>query len=112
MGRQWLELDYDPPLPVSTVRIYEVCVPGALSSIVGVDEQGAELELWSGVDPTTTPGVFECPVPATPFRVRTLRLVLDTSRRAGWSEIDAVELVGPGGRAWASAARASSSFGR
>jgi hypothetical protein len=44
--------------------------------------------------------------------VRSLRLTLDTDRRPGWSEIDAVEIDGPDGRAWASAARARGSFGR
>jgi hypothetical protein len=36
--------------------------------------------------------------------------VLDTSR-PGWNEIDAVELVGPDGRAWAVRAVASSNYG-
>jgi hypothetical protein len=47
----------------------------------------------------------------TPYRVRVLRLTLDTDLRPGWSEIDAVELIGPDGRAWASSATASSSYG-
>jgi hypothetical protein len=112
MGPQWLELDYDPPRAASSVRIFEVCVAGAIASVVAIDEDGGRHELWSGVDPTASPGVFECSFPATSFRVRTLRLTLDTNRSSGWSEIDAVELVGPDGRAWASSARASSSFGR
>jgi len=112
MGQQWLELDYDPPLAANAVRIFEVCVPGAITTVVARDERGAPVELWSGVDPTTSPGVFALEFPATSFRVRTLRLTLDTNRARGWSEIDAVELIGPEGRAWASAARASSSYGR
>jgi len=111
MGMQWLELDYEPPRLASGVRIHEVCVAGALASVVALDERGTRHELWSGVDPTTQPGVFELEFPTTAFRVRTLRLTLDTNRRPGWSEIDAVELVGPEGRAWASGARASSSYG-
>jgi hypothetical protein len=112
MGVQWLELDYLPPRRASQVRIFEVCVPGALASVTALDERGSAHVLWSGMDPTTTPGVFELDLPLTSFRVKTLRLTLDTDRRPGWSEIDAVELVGPDGRAWASAARASSTFGQ
>lgn len=112
MGLQWLELGYDPPLRASAVRVFEVCVPGALASLVALDEQGSRHELWAGVDPTGAPGVLELAFPATSFRVRALLLTLDTNRRAGWSEIDAVELVGPDGRAWAASARASSSYGR
>lgn len=112
MGIQWLELGYDPPLFASSVRIFEVCVPGAIASVTALDERGRAHELWEGLDPTAQPGVFELSFAPTSFRVRTLRLTLDTSRRPGWSEIDAVELVGSEGRAWASSARASSSFGR
>ena len=112
MGLQWLELDYDPPLAASSARIFEVCVPGAIASVSSLDERGGRHELWSGLDPTAAPGVFELEFALTPFRVRTLRLTLDTDRRQGWSEIDAVELVGPSGRTWASGARASSSYGR
>ena len=112
MGMQWIDLGYDPPLAASVVRIFEVCVPGAISAVSALDERGNRHELWSGVDPTPTPGVFELTIPLTSFRVQRLRLTLDTDRRPGWSEIDAVELVGPEGRAWASSASASSSYGR
>ena len=56
--------------------------------------------------------MFEVSFATTSFRVSALRITLDTSRRPGWSEIDAVELVGPAGRAWASSAGASSSYGQ
>lgn len=111
MGLQWLELTYDPPLRASQVRIFEVNVAGAISAVVATDVGGNEHELWSGVDPTSTPGVFELGVGPTSYRVASLRLTLDTNRHPDWSEIDAVELVGPDGRAWATSARASSSFG-
>ncbi len=111
MGEQWLELVYDPPLRASAVRVFEVCVPGAVAAIIATDERNGRHELWSGTDPTSSPGVFDVQFAATPFRVKGLRLVLDTNRRSGWSEIDAVELVGPDGRAWAVTARASSYFG-
>jgi hypothetical protein len=110
MGTQWLELGYDPPRRANGLRIHEVCVPGAIAAVLATDTNGRRHELWSGLDPTATPGVFELWFTPTDYAVRSVRLVLDTDRRPGWSEIDAVELIGPDGRAFASAAHASSSF--
>ncbi|MGH7163676.1 MAG: hypothetical protein ACREID_09335, partial [Planctomycetota bacterium] len=111
-GLQWLELVYDPPRRASAVRIHEVNVPGGVAEVETVDESGTRRTVWRGVDPTATPGLFEAAFPATSYRVRRVRIVLDTSRRPGWEEIDAVELAGPDGRAWAAGASASSIYGQ
>jgi hypothetical protein len=55
--------------------------------------------------------VFEIRFAPTGFRVRAVRIVLDTNKRPGWCEIDAVELLGPDGSSWAQDATASSSYG-
>jgi hypothetical protein len=55
--------------------------------------------------------VFELRFAPTAWRVKAVRLVLDTDKRPGWCEIDAVELFGPDGSAWAHDATASSSYG-
>jgi hypothetical protein len=112
MGLQWLELTYDPPLVASGARVHEVNVAGCLERVEARDTSGATHVLWTGPDPLERPGVLELSFPATPAPVRSLRLVLDTDRCPGWCEIDAVELIGPGRRAWASAATASSYFGQ
>jgi hypothetical protein len=109
-GTEWLELSYDPPRRASAVRIFEVNVAGAVVGVETVDEGGTRRTVWKGADPTTTPGVFEVSFAQTGYRVRAVRIVFDTARRGGWEEIDAVELVGPEGRAWASGASASSSY--
>jgi hypothetical protein len=109
-GAEWLELSYDPPRRASAVRIFEVYVAGGVVGVETVDEGGTRRTVWKGADPTTTPGVFEVSFAQTGYRVRAVRIVLDTSRRGGWEEIDAVELIGPEGRAWASGASASSSY--
>ncbi|MBL8863279.1 MAG: hypothetical protein JNK02_14880 [Planctomycetes bacterium] len=112
MGLQWLELSYAPPRRASGLRIHEVCVAGAVVRVIGIDAQGTERELWSGADPTSTPGVFALDFAATAWAVARVRIVLDTDRAAGWNEIDAVELVGPDGSAWATGAAASSWYGQ
>lgn len=110
MGLQWLELGYRTPMRVDRIRIYEVNSAGAVVRVDAVDERGGRHRLWKGVDPTRRPGVFEIRIPATKLKMRTLRITLDTNLGAGWNEIDAVELVGPDGRQWASTATASSTF--
>ena len=111
MGLQWIQLGYEPPLRAHAVRIHEVNVAGAVTRVLAYDAEGNEHLLWSGTDPTRVPGVFELHFPLTPYRVAGLRVEIDTSRGRGWEEIDAVELVGPDGSAWASSASASSSYG-
>jgi len=109
-GPEWLELAYDPPRRASGVRIFEVLTAGGVIGIETVSEGGARQSVWQGTDPTASPGVFEVSFPATSYRVRAVRILLDTSKHSGWEEIDAVELTGPDGRAWASGASASSSY--
>ncbi|MHC4848839.1 MAG: hypothetical protein ACYTEG_10340 [Planctomycetota bacterium] len=110
MGLQWLELGYRSAMRVGRIRIHEVNSPGAVIRVDGVDERGRRHRLWAGDDPTRRPGVFEIRIKPTQLRMKAIRVTLDTNRRAGWNEIDAVELVGPDGRQWASSATASSTF--
>jgi len=111
MGDQWLELGY-VPRRASAVRIHEVNVAGEVAEIHLIDERGDRHRVFTGADPTTRPGVFEVAFPPTAYRVRGVRLVLDTNRKPGWGEIDAVELLGPDGSGWAVSAVASSSYGQ
>ncbi len=110
MGRQWLQLAYANPMPATAVRIFEVNAPGAVVELLARGETGAWVSLWRGTaDGAPSPLVLT--FPQTAFAVRSLRLVLDTDRTPGWNEIDAVELLGPGGGQWAARALASSSYG-
>ena len=111
MGMQWLELDYATPMAANAVRIHEVNVPGAVAEVAARGPSGGWVTLWSGIGKARGGEPLQVEFPTTAFAVRTLRVILDTNRAPGWNEIDAVELLGPGGRAWASDARASSNFG-
>ncbi len=111
MGVQWIELTYDPPLHASRARIFEVNSAGAVVEIQVIDTRGQRRTAWRGIDLTAKPGVFEVRIDTGGAKVAKLRVVLDTNRRTGWNEIDAVELVGPAGRAWAVSAVASSTYG-
>ena len=111
-GIQWLELGYRTPMRVSRIRIYEVNSAGAVTEVITIDDKGKRRTVWKGKDPTRVPGVFELKLAPTAYKVAGIRINLDTNRRNGWNEIDAVEIVGPGGRAWAATATASSTYAR
>ena len=111
-GTQWIELLYDPPRVATSVTIHEVNVAGAVAEVLVRPQDGAWRTVWSGTDPTEHPGAFLVAFPRTSFPVHAVRVVLDTDRRAGWNEIDAVELSGPDGSAYAVHARASSTYGQ
>ncbi|MBI4563459.1 MAG: hypothetical protein HY716_02030 [Planctomycetes bacterium] len=94
-GEAWIELTYERLVRPVKVRIHETHNPGAVVKIEAVDTAKKWHAMWRGVDPTKVPPAwFEVCFDAPPFDTRTIRITLDTSRVAGWNEIDAVELIG------------------
>lgn len=110
-GEQWIELRYAPPLRAERVVVHEIGAAGGVRRILGFDETGAQHELWRGVDASTSPGPAEFTFPTTSFRVERVRVVIETSARSWWEEVDAVQVDGPDGSAWAVDASASSNYG-
>jgi len=111
-GLEWLKLEYEKAVPVAEVRIRESYNPGAISKVTARDENGETVVLWEGTDPTTkAPDDFVVTAEQN-VTSRSIILYVDTKRKSGWNEIDAVELVGRDGtRQWANSATASSSYG-
>ncbi len=109
MGLQWLQLTYASPMQANGVRIFECDARGAVAEVLARTPQGEWTTLWRGTANVPT-GPLVLSFPLTAFAVRTIRIVLDTDRTKGWNEIDAVELLGPGGGQWASRASASSTY--
>lgn len=110
-GTEWVEVRYPRAFRASSVRIHETCTAGAVSEVHLIEESGERHLIWSGTDPTATPGVFAVDFSTTSYAVKAVRIHLATNRAAGWNEIDAVELVGPGDRSWATGATASGYYG-
>ncbi len=110
-GDEWLELEYISPIKALMVRVHETFNPGAVTNIIlkGVD---GEIIKKVPVQAEPAPGArwLEVTFEPTSSPVKTVRLEMDTSKVNGWNEIDAVELVGKDKRAWADAARASSTY--
>jgi hypothetical protein len=80
--------------------------------ITAIAESGAEVPVWAGVDPSKGQEIA-----ATPFSVpgginaKRVRVYLDTSKVAGWEEIDAMQITGRDGSAqWAKSVNASSTY--
>lgn len=111
MGEVTIDLDFETAMHVDYVRIRETYNPGAVVRILALEPGGGWDLLWEGVALVQeAPRWFTPSARSTPYRVKRIRIVLDTDRIGGWNEIDAVELVGEGRRQWASGAQASSSY--
>lgn len=110
-GPEWLEVGFGKPMRATSIRIHENHAAGAVKQVVAIDTRGRRHTLFQGNDPTRQSGVFVVPMRPTEFKIRRVRIVLDTTRIPSWNEIDAVQLIGPDGQAWAKSATASSYYG-
>lgn len=114
-GPEWLVLDYEKSLTPQAVEIHETYNPGAVNQVSVFDDEGRELIMWRGTDPTPASaqrGVSRIPLEID-FAVSRIKIYIDSAAVPGWNEIDAVGLVDKQGRRhWAIRAYASSSFGR
>jgi hypothetical protein len=109
-GLQWLEVAFEKPVAIAQVRILETFNPGAVIKVSGV-ANGKEVVLWEGKDTTAVAPSFFVVHASAALTSDRVRIYLDTDRKPGWNEIDAVELVGKDGtRQWAKSASASSTY--
>lgn len=107
----WLELDYDSPQTVSKISVYQTQPPasGGTLSLIG-DSGHVIVRLPFSAGATSATGsdwVSDFTLPETTNRVVTVRLDFGKSP-PGNIAIDAVEISGADGSAWAANARASS----
>ena len=112
-GPEWLHAQFDTPVEISQVRVRETDHPGAIVKVTAILEDGREVAIWRGNEPTGLSAPYEAAFHAPPgIKARAVQIDLDTSKTPGWEEIDAIELVGrDGSRQWASSVDASSSYG-
>ena len=112
-NEEWLQLTYPQAVVARAVEVHETFNPGAVHRVCAVLDNGGELELWKGKDPTSADelkGVSEIEF-ETAESIKTVRLYIDAPSVSGWNEIDAVGLVdADGNKQWAVSAAASSTY--
>jgi hypothetical protein len=107
-GPHWLELDYDHPIQADSLSIYETMTGSSSGDFTLIGVSGTNLytqPLSRSSRRSMTMREFSFPTTSEP--VKTVRINFGSSY-AGSISVDAVELKGPSGAKWATAARASS----
>lgn len=92
-GEEWLRLKFEIPVDVSKIRIHETYNPGGIIAIDAILANGERVNVWKG-DTVTEQPIRWLEIEPDMILTNEIILVLDTTRRSGWQEIDAVELVG------------------
>lgn len=111
-GAEWLKVDFAKETQIAEVIVRETYNPGTVIKVTAVLRGGEETTIWEGDEPPAQAPVDRSfPVTRGKVVAKSVTIHLDTSKVAGWNEIDAVELIGTdGSRQWASQATASSSY--
>ena len=97
-GKDALNLGYATPVVASMVKISQSYNPGQIVKVEVLNTAGTATVIYQGVpaamDPSACPNIMELPV-ADVADVNSVRITVDQSVIAlGWTEIDAVELIG------------------
>jgi hypothetical protein len=79
--REWLEVAFENPQPISGVTIVETFNPGAVDRVTLTNTSGRIIEV-----PISQLAQFAC----TSESITSVRVELDSPRHAGWNEIDAI----------------------
>ncbi len=93
-GEEWVAVRFASPVRAQAITWVENFNPGAIARVDDLSDPSTPVTVWSGT--VSPPGphatVWTLTLPS-PRAITALRLVLDTSRVAGWNEIDAIGLI-------------------
>jgi beta-lactamase regulating signal transducer with metallopeptidase domain len=110
---EWLELEYAQAVKPTAVHVHETFNPGALYKVSVFKQDGTEVEVWKGNDPTpigSGKGISVIPIKVD-FKTKRVKIYLASKDVPGWNEIDAVGLRDASKRTqWAVSAKASSTY--
>ncbi|MBZ0199224.1 MAG: hypothetical protein K8H86_05100 [Ignavibacteriaceae bacterium] len=93
--REWIELKFNNPAPISSIGIYETFNPGAVDTIyVKNPLNGLWDMVWSGTAAFAgaQSRIFIVDFPLTVYSVSEIRLAINSPAVGGWNEYDAVEI--------------------
>lgn len=113
---EWLELGYEKAVNPVAAMIFENFNPGAVYKVSVITDDGRELEVWKGEDPSK-PGsgsgvsLISFKIDFKDLQVSRVKIYLQSTKVRGWNEIDAVGLLDTSGNVqWATKATASSTY--
>jgi len=93
-GFEWLDLEYEVPVLISRVEIYESLNPGAITGLEIYNQNGERHLAWDGTtQPDAASSITVIQVGAA-LPSDQIRIILDTETVSGWNEIDAVAIIG------------------
>ncbi|MBW2276378.1 MAG: hypothetical protein JRF63_02735 [Deltaproteobacteria bacterium] len=91
--QEWIVVSFDPPLQATGIVVVETFNPGAVVRIDDMSNDAVPVPLWFGASPPAAQARVLLLNLSERRLISSVRVVLDTSRVAGWNEIDGIGLV-------------------
>lgn len=89
----WIKVGYRTPMQIRQVAIAESFNEGTVEIIYLYDEQGKQYKVYDHRRIDTIPALgrmLNVMIPLTPYKVKAVKLVLNTAKIRGWNQIDAI----------------------
>jgi hypothetical protein len=95
-GKDWLLLTYARAVIPVRIVIYQTYHPGAVSRVEVLDAAGNATPVYTATPAVVSqcPSLLQVEMKDMDVPVSSVRVILDQSNHDGWSEIDAVQLIG------------------
>ncbi|MEQ1828233.1 MAG: cadherin domain-containing protein [Pirellula sp.] len=95
-GQEFITVGYAVPLFADGVTVRETWGNGFVTRIDLIDTFDIVRTIWTGVDPSNigTAVDFFIPFTKTTYAVKGVKVLIDTTKRTTWEEIDAIRLHG------------------
>jgi outer membrane protein OmpA-like peptidoglycan-associated protein len=91
-GEEWIKVGYRTPVKIKQIGVAENYNAGAITKIFAYDPQDKEYLVYTNQKDTTHVNgrMLNIYLKETPYKVAALKIVLNTSRIAGYNQLDAV----------------------
>ncbi|MFN4147107.1 MAG: OmpA family protein [Runella sp.] len=92
-GQEWIKVGFDTPTAARQIAIAENFGAGSVVQVFAYDSQNKEYLLYRNTEKTSArhAGMLRIRLgKPTPYKIVAIKVVLDTRRVKGWSEIDAI----------------------
>jgi outer membrane protein OmpA-like peptidoglycan-associated protein len=90
---EWIKVGYKIPMQIRQIAVAESFNEGAIEKIFVYDEHGKGYKVYENkkIDTVASPGrMLNVIIPLTTYKVKAVKLVLNTARIKGWNHIDAI----------------------